>query len=61
LSKLKYVYHTPIQLVGAEKHINVSKLQWCKITIKKKMEEHGIMTIVLRTIAQLPFLGIIII
>jgi hypothetical protein len=34
LSKLKYLYHTPIQLVGADKNVNVSKLQWCCVGIK---------------------------
>jgi hypothetical protein len=34
LSKLKYLYHAPIQLVGADQNINVSKLQWCCLGIK---------------------------
>ena len=34
LSKLKYLYHTPIQLVGTDKHINFSKLQWSCFGIK---------------------------
>jgi hypothetical protein len=29
-----YLDHTPIQLVGADRNINVSRLQWCCVGIK---------------------------